>query len=366
MAAAGEATAIQNLLYQSYSENLHKAIALVMGEPGPGSDFFDLTLQFKANTSRFAAYKATQAADAIMQAADNPTQIKALLNTFNRYQAAEYQITLMRAQTARQFALFTKDTARNKILPNIKWLPSVSKNKREEHKAFYHKVFAKDDPFWNANHPGNLWGCKCDWIETNEPTEAQKGEPMPPCPKPAKGLENNPAYEGEIFSDKASYFKKQKNTALPEDETNLTALFNHKPTQWRADYYDEKGGWLFTERDRIKGGRLNDHEKAKFTKEHNMCVVLSENGYKVDFPAERTGEFDIYVNGKSADLKKTSSHNHIVDYAKKAINKQGAEFVVFEFEYMTHEIALTLLWLKKHLKYQVLYFTSKNRKVRRL
>jgi hypothetical protein len=207
MAATGEATAIQNLLYQSYSENLHKAIALVMGEPKPGGDFFDLTLQFKANTSRFAAYKATQAADAIMQAADNPTQIKALLNTFNRYQAAEYQITLMRAQTARQFALFTKDTARNKILPNIKWLPSVSKDKRKEHKEFYHKVFAKNDPFWNTNHPGNLWGCKCDWIETNEPTEAQKGEPTPPAPKPAPGLENNPQ-DGRIFSDEASYIAK--------------------------------------------------------------------------------------------------------------------------------------------------------------
>jgi hypothetical protein len=69
------------------------------------------------------------------------------------------------------------------------------------------------------------------------------------------------------------------------------------------------------------------------------------------------GSFDIYLNGISADLKKTASHNNVVDYAKKAVNKQGANMVVFEFETMTGKIRDELNKLKR-MGIKVKYFTS--------
>lgn len=88
-------------------------------------------------------------------------------------------------------------------MPNIKWLPSRSVNRREEHEQFYNRIWPKDDPFWDHNQPGNLWNCKCDWQQTDEPPTDNN----PTSRIQHKGLDGNPAKTGQIFSDNASYFK---------------------------------------------------------------------------------------------------------------------------------------------------------------
>ncbi|GHU97317.1 hypothetical protein FACS1894156_8870 [Bacteroidia bacterium] len=44
-----------------------------------------------------------------------------------------------------------------------------------------------------------------------------------------------------------------------------------------------------------------------------------QNGYKVEYLKMTENSFDIYLNGISTELKKTTSHNNLVDYAKKAM-----------------------------------------------
>ena len=127
---------------------------------------------------------------------------KAVLNTFNRYQAAEYNTATARARTAKQWTDFNADPIANELYPNLRWLPSRSANPREEHIPFYNLVLPKNDPFWLQNQPGNLWNCKCDWEETDEP--ATSSRPQTIC---AKGLEGNPAETGEVFTDECTYFK---------------------------------------------------------------------------------------------------------------------------------------------------------------
>ena len=90
------------------------------------------------------------------------------------------------------------------LFPNIRWLPSRSATPREQHMPFYNRVWAKTDPFWNSNQPGNLWNCKCDWEETDDPVTADNPEGL----KPARGLEGNPAETGQIFTDECTYIKK--------------------------------------------------------------------------------------------------------------------------------------------------------------
>ena len=88
-----------------------------------------------------------------------------------------------------------------------------------------------------------------------------------------------------------------------------------------------------------------------------MCKVLAQNGYEVEYLKLTEGSFDIYLNGISADLKKTMSHNNILDYAKKAVYKQEAKIVIFEFIEMTGKIWYELNKMKR-MGINVKYFIS--------
>ncbi len=185
-------------LYEAYSQNFRKAVAGVFGD-NPS----DLSIQFDANVSRFAAYKAYHATKELagIEADEIDTKGKAILNKYNRWQAAEYNTAVARARTARQWEDLQEDTT---LYPNLRWLPSRSATPREQHMVFWNRVWAKDDPFWNENTPGSLWNCKCDWEETDDPVT--DGNPVTKVT--AKGLEGNPAKTGEIFTDECPYVKK--------------------------------------------------------------------------------------------------------------------------------------------------------------
>lgn len=196
---------ISSSLAQGYSDNLIKGVASVLKNDD------DLTYQIKANTTRFAYYKAYKVSSLLnevqQQYKGKDKEIKdlsyAILNTFNRYQASEYNTTISRCRTAKQWQQFTSDPINNKLFPNIRWIPSRSANPREAHKPFYNKVWAKNDPFWLDNQPGTLWNCKCDWEQTSLPVT--NGNPTNNISQP--GLRGNPAITGKIFSDDAAYFK---------------------------------------------------------------------------------------------------------------------------------------------------------------
>lgn len=144
---------------------------------------------------------------------------KAVINTFNRYQAAEYNTATARARTAKQWTDFNADPIANELYPNLRWIRTRSANPRELHLRFAGLVLPKNDPFWLQNQPGNLWNCKCDWEETDDPTNTNDLTPdeldgyrSDGGGIHASGLDGNPAETGEIFSDQCTYFKQVSNT----------------------------------------------------------------------------------------------------------------------------------------------------------
>ena len=220
----GKAGTVHPELYRAYCENLRKGVSGVLGRDSYGDRYSDMCDQFEANVARFAAYKAFHATQQLeRQLADregverSPEEFdrmaRAVLNTFNRYQAAEYNTAVARARTAKQWADFSQGD--NMFLfPNIRWLPSRSANPREQHIPFYNRVWAKNDPFWNSNQPGNLWNCKCDWEETDDPVTGDNPEGI----RPARGLEGNPAETGQIFTENSTYFAKAGQNRKQRDE----------------------------------------------------------------------------------------------------------------------------------------------------
>ena len=139
--------------------------------------------------------------------------------------------------------------------------------------------------------------------------------------------------------------------------------YNSYGCEWEKAYFDAfSGGYVVIDKQRIVQGHINKQEKEKYDKEYNMCQVLAKNGYKVEYLKMTEGSFDIYLNGISADLKKTASHNNMLDYAKKAVYKQGARIVVFEFESMSSKIHEGLNKLKM-MGIAIKYYTSENKVV---
>ena len=217
----GKAGTIHSDVYQAYSENLRKAVGGVFRSDDYGDKYFDLQAQLQSNVSRFAAYKAYHLTEQLKKKREEWTNdddfkkvAKAMMNTFNRYQAAEYNTATARARTAKQWTDFNSDPIANELYPNLKWLPSRSANPREEHLPFYGLVLPKTDPFWQHNQPGNLWNCKCDWEETDAPidTKELKADDLAKARSEgggihANGLEGNPAVTGEIFTQGCTYFK---------------------------------------------------------------------------------------------------------------------------------------------------------------
>ncbi len=199
---ASSEEAINAELYEAYSSNLRKAINGVFEEDNSQG----LSDQLRANVSRFAAYKAYHATNKVRKRVRKEGDMQegeVVLRTFNRYQAAEYNTAVARARTAKQWQTFDQPDNRE-LFPCLRWLPSNSAVPREAHRIFWNRVWAKDDPFWNSNQPGNLWNCKCDVEETSDPATSDN-----PTNNTAKqGLKGNPYTTGQIFSDDASYVAK--------------------------------------------------------------------------------------------------------------------------------------------------------------
>ena len=134
----------------------------------------------------------------------------------------------------------------------------------------------------------------------------------------------------------------------------------YSTAKYKHVYFDERtGGYLVIEHQRIAQGKRNKQEQEKFEKEYGMCTVLAKNGYAVEYLKEIQGRYDILLNGVPADLKKTASHNNILDYAGRAVYRQGARAVVFELEKETAYIKNRLKTLKE-AGIPVKYYFSNN------
>ncbi|MGP1420040.1 MAG: hypothetical protein ACTTKI_00410 [Tannerella sp.] len=198
----GQADEIHPSIFEVYNKNYHGAITSVFGTKDT-----ELSQLFKLNLSKFAACKSFEVTGRLVEARkqfdrweDYAKVARGIVNEYNRYQRTEFNTIVARARTAKQFLKFLEE---KDVLPNLKWLPTVSVTPRDIHVILVNTVRPIDDPLWQIHQPGNLYGCKCDWENTSEPvTDSPLGE----LPKPARGLEGNPAVTGEIFTERHSYY----------------------------------------------------------------------------------------------------------------------------------------------------------------
>lgn len=131
-------------------------------------------------------------------------------------------------------------------------------------------------------------------------------------------------------------------------------------------FFDERtGGYVIANAGRYEQRLKSKQEQLKFDKEIGMCRVLATNGRRVILLNEdvRVSSPDILLNGKTAELKKLSSHNNILKEAKDATRKKNAQFVVFEFEERTDAIWRELQKLRALNIRCIVYFADNKRKL---
>jgi hypothetical protein len=202
---------INNELFNIYNSNYHSAITAVFGDRKD-----ELPQLFKINLSRLAAaktFRATAEIDRSHATRDGEQRswekykeaADKIVHTYNRNQVTEYNTFVARARTAEQFERFSKNAH---IFPNLRWIKTLSSTPRELHLSFVNLVLPKVHPFWTQNQPGNLYNCKCDIEETDDPISKQ----IPTSVQPATGLEGNPYVTNKIVSDEHPYFKDIRNT----------------------------------------------------------------------------------------------------------------------------------------------------------
>ena len=116
----------------------------------------------------------------------------------------EYDTAVIRAHQAADWKHFLEEAD---VLPNIRWMPTTSITPDPIHEHYWTKklTLPVDHPFWQEHRPGERWNCKCSLQQTDEPVNASALDGWtPPLPQP--GLDNNPAKDGQLFSDTHPYF----------------------------------------------------------------------------------------------------------------------------------------------------------------
>ncbi len=230
----GNTEVVNTKLYDLYYNNLNKGIRNVFKPESKNISDLNYYYKFDANASKFAAYKSNFVAIKLGEMIgdkDYDLKAKALLKRFNRFQMAEYNTTVSRCRTAKQFAKFKKTDS----YANIEWLRTRSASPRELHLSFAGLVLPKNHAFWTKNQPGNLYQCKCDWRLTNEAASTEIPDDVN-----MKGLGGNPSVTREIFSNDHPYFAQATDVGEIDTfvESKLWKQFNLVKNVGNAKIYE--------------------------------------------------------------------------------------------------------------------------------
>lgn len=331
---------IEPNLFELESQNIIDAV-----ETGMGFEYnkpnFDLSLKLAQSGLWFAARKSyAEANDLAALLANNGT--KRSWSEFKKLAApivGKYNQTWLRteyttAARAARVAAIWKDIERTADLyPNVEYLRTRSANPREEHLKYVGIIRPINDPFWDTHTPPLSWRCKCSIRSTDQAITDIPAD----LPKPAEGLQNNPARSEQLFTESHPYAQNAKAV-----EETLRTEFN----QLRAQM------GLFFKVKTPKNGLVlvhPSHEDNDVPKNLPTAIFLADKGYKTTLPLHslKDGDSkpDLTVNNQLADLKEPASDPKnipkdpyksikklIDDGSEKIVGTDRVRVLVFRFE----------------------------------
>ena len=235
-------------MYEAVLASFHNAIAEGLADAvssGTGAVNDEFLEQLRSSNEVFSTFKvhrmqrdiASQLFTAEGKLKSRSRFVKDVLPVASHHVKAwlrtEYDTAVLRAHQAADWLQFERD---KDILPNLRWMPSTSITPGEDHRVFWNTVLPIEHRFWSVHRPGDRWNCKCRLEATDDaPTAVPMVEKNDKKNNPARGLENNPAKDGHIFSNKHSYFPSSCSTCpYGTKKGNLFALVAKK----KGDCYE--------------------------------------------------------------------------------------------------------------------------------
>lgn len=211
-------TEIERHIFEETLRLFNEATAQGLAESYDPSLITDRFLQeLRTNNAVFSAFRTHRMQNDIAAQLIDP--ITGQLKSFDRWKLdiqgmtdhychawlqTEYDTAVIRAHQAADWKHFLEEAD---VLPNVRWMPTTSITPDPLHEHYWTKklTLPVDHPFWQEHRPGDRWNCKCSLMQTDEPVNASALDGWtPPLPQP--GLDNNPAQDGQIFSDTHPYF----------------------------------------------------------------------------------------------------------------------------------------------------------------
>lgn len=296
-------------LFTHTFDRLDAGIKKSLGKPEFATPDYDFLEQMRHNASVFSAFKTHRQQQELYGVMfDKEGNVKpfdrfrkdsqAILDNYNvNWLRTEYDTCILRARFAADFRRYQGQTG---LYPNLKWLPSVSVNKRDGHRLFYNRIWPADDPFWLTNYPGNLWNCKCGMTNTDKAATDGNPKHAGSHDRPQPGLDTNPGITGEAFAESHPYIKDAGKEAKEAVENFLYKDYTRIQT---------KKGIL----------RIHDrHGKTEKAENTRVGTFLAEkHGYEIDL-------IENPDNRKSAD-----SFNHTLGcFQEYKVNSKASKTAI--------------------------------------
>ena len=187
----------------------------------------------------------------------------------------EYDTAVIRAHQAADWKHFLEEAD---VFPNIRWMPTTSITPDPLHQHYWEKklTLPVNHPFWQEHRPGDRWNCKCSLQQTDDPVNASALDGWtPPLPQP--GLDNNPAEDGQLFSDTHPYITE----AYPGARQAVNNLIRRRSPSSMRRTEEEKDRIIKAWRER-KSIRDNEAALAKHlggeTPDKPMAFDEADNG----------------------------------------------------------------------------------------
>lgn len=268
----------------------------------------------------------------------------------------EYTTAVRRARLAAEWRQFERE---KDILPNLEWLKTTAVTPGKDHEPFWGVILPINHPFWSQHRPGDRWGCKCGWRNTDAGINPPLNDDWNnPTFAPADGLDNNPGKDAMLFSFSHPYFA-AAHWAYKKLMPKVKRLIKEQ-TQKRRDLRN------YT-KDKVAGRKLMIHKNADTTelKDNiatgrtliqnypNLKVRIREHIRSDD--GIKNPEYEI--NGLIADAKRIISAKGITAGFNSAI-KQGCKVIVIDFDKHLNEKHLYYPEISKRIEWRKMDFES--------
>lgn len=315
-------------MWQETALTLWKGTKSAFGRFEFGTKPHNLLLQFKYNIHVFAAFKNHHNTAAIAsllldeEGNKKPYQkfekeaLAISKNTNKNHLRTEHNAATRKGRTAHNLEKALEEAD---LYPNWVYIPSKAKDKREDHKKYYNKVFSLTTPEGQSVLPPNGHNCQCGWRSTDE----EVTDPNPDTSDIHEEFIENPQATGRVFSQFHPYYEVQTefnewaaqnwNLDLPASPNKLTNIFKEWQRVGRSEDYTVKykskdtGGFVVSHK---------DHSKAQLSRELKTAERLaSQNSDAVVLEETRQGvkNADALVSGEPTEFGHVGSKANLTN-----------------------------------------------------